>query len=144
MQETQIPHSAIGSLAYTVAMLLSGGAGGGLLLHFLNRRRVALESEANAAKTKAEARHLDSETIDRAYDRIDELHGIIDELRAQQDHDRLELMRMSRLEYEVSEQRRQIAQQDIELKLADQQIKKLKGFIDAKGYKLSELDGPKS
>lgn len=142
MQEA--PHSAIGSLAYTLAMLLSGGAGTGVLLHLLNRRRVNAESEANAAKVKAEARHLDSETIDRAYERIDELHGIIDELRAQQDEDRLELLRMSRLEYESQLQRKQLEQQDIELRLAEQQIKKMKGFIDAKGFRLSDLDEPKA
>lgn len=144
MQETQIPHSAIGSLAYTIAMLLSGSAGTGLLLHVLNRRRQNIESEANAAKAKAEARHLDSETIDRAYERIDAMHEIIDELRAEQDKDRLELLRLSRLEYESQQQRKQLEQQDIELRLAEQQIKKMKGFIDAKGFKLSDLDEPKA
>lgn len=144
MQEAPVPHSAIGSLAYTVAMLLSGSAGTGILLHLLNRRRVNSESEANAVKAKAEARHLESEIIDRAYDRIDDLHAIIDELRAQQDKDRLELLRMSRLEFEFQEQRRQLAQQMIELQLQDKQIKKMKGLIDAKGLKLSDLDEPQS
>lgn len=143
MQETQIPHSAIGSLAYTIAMLLSGGAGGGLLLHFLNRRRQNLESEANAAKAKAEARKLDSETIDRAYDRIEELHGIIDELRAQQEKDRLEMLRLSQVEYVSSQQRSQLERQMIELDLADKQIKRMKGILDARGIKLSDFDEPK-
>lgn len=144
MQETNvIPHS-VGQVLYTIAMLLSGGTAGGVLLHLLNRRWLNIESEARAAKTKAEARHLDSETIDKAYERIDELHAIIDELRAERERDRLELLRTSHLEYVSEQQRKQIDQQRIELDLADQQMKKLKGFIDAKGLKPSELDEPKS
>jgi hypothetical protein len=37
--------------------------------------------EANAAKTEAEARKLDGETVDRAYDRIDELVAVNYQLR---------------------------------------------------------------
>ena len=138
-----IPHSLVGQVVYTATLLLSGTTVGGLIIHLLNRRRQNLESEANAAKAKAEARHLDSETIDRAYERIADLNDIIDELRAQQDKDRLELLRVSRLEYESQQQRRQIEQQEIELELSDKQIKRMKGFLDAKGLKLSDLDEPK-
>ncbi|HEX7333421.1 MAG TPA: hypothetical protein VF290_18095 [Pyrinomonadaceae bacterium] len=144
MQDTNaIPHS-VGQVVYTIIVLLSGGTAGGVLLHFLNRRWLGIESEARAAKTKAEARHLDSETIDKAYERIDELHAIIDELRAEREKDRLELLRMSHLEYFSEQQKKQLEQQRIELDLADQQMKKLKGFIDAKGLKPSDLDEPKS
>lgn len=145
MQDTNaIPHSAVGQLLYTLVVLLSGGAGGSLILHLLNRRRINTESAAQAEKIKAEARHLDSETVNRAYDRIEELHAIIDELRAEKETDRLELLRMSHLEYVSEQQKKQLEQQRIELDLSDQQMKKLKGFIDAKGLKPSELDEPKS
>lgn len=144
MQDTNaIPHS-LGQVVYTIIVLLSGGTAGGVLLHLLNRRWLGIESEARAAKTKAEARHLDSETIDRAYERIDELHAIIDELRGQQERDRLELLRMSHLEYISEQQKRQLELQEIDLKLANEQMKRLKGFIDSKGLKPSELDEPKS
>lgn len=144
MQGTNaIPHS-VGEIFYTIIVFLSGSAGGTVIQHLLTRRKVTLEAEANAAKVKAEARHLDSETIDKAYERIDQLHEIIDELRAQQERDRLEILRMSSLEYISVQQKRQIEQQEIELRLAEQQIKKMKGFIDAKGLKPSDLDEPKS
>lgn len=145
MQETNtIPHSALGQMLYTLVVLLSGGAGGSLILHLLNRRRINSESAAQAEKTKAEARHLDSETVNRAYDRIEELHTIIDELRAEKEKDRLELLRMSHLEYISEQQKRQLELQEIDLKLANEQMKRLKGFIDSKGLKPSELDEPKS
>lgn len=143
MQETNsIPHSVFGEVLYTIAMLLSGGVGGSVIGHLLNRRRINLESEARAAKTKAEARHLDSETIDRAYERIEELHEIIDELRAQQERDRLELLRMSHMEYLNRQQKSEIERQKIELDLSDRQMKKLKGILDAKGIKPSDFDEP--
>lgn len=144
MQETNaIPHS-VGQVVYTIIVLLSGGTAGGVLLHLLNRRWLGIESEARAAKTKAEARHLDSETIDKAYERIDELHAIIDELRAEREKDRLELLRMSRLEYESEQQRRQLSQQDLELESYENQMKRMKAILDLKGIKISDFDEPKS
>lgn len=143
MQETNaIPHS-VGQVVYTIIVLLSGGTAGGVLLHLLNRRWLGIESEARAAKTKAEARHLDSETIDKAYERIDELHAIIDELRAEREKDRLELLRMSRLEYESEQQRRQLSQQDLELESYENQMKRMKAILDLKGIKISDFDEPK-
>lgn len=114
-----------------------------MLQFLLNRRRVNLETEANAAKVKAEARHLDSETIDKAYERIEQLHEIVDQLRAQQEKDRLEILRMSHQEYLGQQVRQQLDQREIELKLAEQQIKKMNGFIHAKGFNLSDLDQQK-
>lgn len=144
MQDTNaIPHS-VGQVVYTIIVLLSGGTAGGVLLHLLNRRWLGIESEARAAKTKAEARHLDSATIDKAYERIDELHAIIDELRAEREKDRLELLRMSHLEYMSEQQKRQLELREIDLKLANEQMKRLKGFIDSKGLKPSEMDEPQS
>lgn len=144
MQENLVPHSIVGQVLYTLATFLSGSVGGSLLLHFLNRRWQNSESEARAAKAKAEARHLDSETIDRAYERIDELHDIVDELRAQQEKDRLEILRMSHIEYISERQQSQLEQQRIELDLADRQIKRIKGLLDAHQIKLSELDEPRN
>jgi hypothetical protein len=138
-----IPHSLVGQIIYAITLLLSGTTVGGLLLHLLSRRRLNAESEARAAKEKAEARRLDSETIDRAYERIDELHDIVDELRAAHDRDRLELLRMSQLEYISQQQRAQLDQQDIELKLSDEQLKRINGLLHAHGIRLSELDEPK-
>lgn len=144
MQEASpIPHSLVGQIIYAVTLLLSGTTVGGLIIHLLNRRRLNTESEAQAAKAKAEARKLDSETINQAYDRIEELHEIIDQLRAKQETDRLEILRLSQVEYISAQQHSQLEQQRIELGLADQQIKKMKGFLDAKGLKLSDLDEPR-
>ena len=143
MQETNaIPHS-VGQVVYALVVFFSGSAGGGLLIHLLGRRRLNLESEANAAKAKAEARHLDSETIDKAYERIEQLHDIIDELRAQQERDRLEILRMSHVEYISQQQRAEIERCRIELELGDKQMKRLKGLLDAHGIRPSDLDAPK-
>lgn len=140
MQESPVPHSAVSSIAYWLVTFLSGGAGGGVLAHLLSRRRANLESEANVAKARAEARHLDSETIDRAYDRIDELHDIVDELRGAREKDRLEILRLSQVEYLGAQMREQLERQKIELQLADEQLKRVKGLLDAHGIKLSDLD----
>jgi hypothetical protein len=60
-------------------------AAGGYLGSWLqNRRKLRPELkilDANAAKTEAEARKLDGETVDRAYDRIDELVKVNYQLR---------------------------------------------------------------
>lgn len=140
MQEANaIPHS-VGQAIYTVVVFLSGTAGGTLIQHLLLRRKLNLEGEANAAKAKAEARHLDSETIDKAYERIEQLHEIIDQLRAHQEKDRLEMLRLSNVEYLSEQQKNRIAQMEVELTLAEQQIKKMNGFIHAKGLHMSDLD----
>src|SRR5678815_5671318 len=83
---------------------------------FQNRKRLKPELknlDANAAKTEAEARKLDGETVDRAYDRIDELVVVNFQLR----QDCLALQK-------------QLDMADIRDKFNDGQRRKMKALLD--------------
>jgi len=80
------PHAVLDFL-YALAIPLAGGLGA-LFQWLLNRKKIKPEVsilEASAEKTRAEARKLDGETINLAWDRIDELIEINFELRKQLD-----------------------------------------------------------
>lgn len=94
-----------------------------------NRKKLKPELsilEANAEKTRAEARKLDGETIDRAHDRIDELVIVNFQLR----QDCLALQK-------------QVDMADIRDRHNEEQRKKMKALLDFHGIKYSEFDGPK-
>lgn len=97
---------------------------------FHNRKKLKPEVsilEANAEKTRAEARRLDSETIDLAHDRIDELVVVNFQLR----QDCLELQK-------------KVDMAEIRDRFNDQQKRKLKALLDIHSIKYSEFDEPKS
>lgn len=85
MQQSPSP-SALSTLQYVfgaLAVFLSGTLGA-LITWFLQRPKIKPEVDllqAQADKTRAEMRSLDGQTLDRAYDRIDELHEICERLR---------------------------------------------------------------
>lgn len=83
--------------------------------------------EANAEKTRAEARKLDGETIDRAHDRIDELVIVNFQLR----QDCLALQK-------------RVDMAEIRERFNEQQKRKMKALLDIHGIKYSEFDEPKS
>jgi hypothetical protein len=95
-----------------------------------NRKKLKPELkilDANAAKTEAEARKLDGETVDRAYDRIDELVMVNYQLR----QDCLALQR-------------KVDMSEIRDRFNDGQRRKMKALLDIHGIKYSEFDEPKS
>jgi uncharacterized membrane protein YheB (UPF0754 family) len=85
----QIPPSSSSSVEQTILELAKFIASGivGSFLTWLNlRKKLNPESqqiEASTAKTYAEARHLNGETLKDAYDRIEELYIIADSQRTQ-------------------------------------------------------------
>lgn len=85
----QTPHPSSTGLEQTVLELAKAVASGlvGAFLTWLNfRKKLKPEIqviEATAAKTYAEARHLNGETLGNAYERIEELYIIADQQRVQ-------------------------------------------------------------
>lgn len=83
------PSSSPGAVEQTILELAKVVASGliGSFLTYLNlRKKIKPEIqviEATAAKTYAEARHLNGETLKDAYDRIEELYVIADSQRTQ-------------------------------------------------------------
>jgi hypothetical protein len=103
-------------------------AGGYFSSWVQNRKRLKPELkilDANAAKTEAEARKLDGETVDRAYDRIDELVKVNYQLR----QDCLDLQKKVDLA-------------DLRDNFNAEQRKKMKALLDIHGIKYSEFDAP--
>lgn len=82
---------------------------------------------ANAEKTRAEARRIDGEILDRAHDRIDELAAVNYQLR----QDCLALQK-------------KVDMGDIRDKFNEGQRKKMKALLDVHGIKYSEFDEPQS
>lgn len=112
-----------------LAVPLAGGVGY-LLSWFRNRERQKPEIsilEANAAKTEAEARKLDGETVDRAYDRIDEL--VIVNFQLRQD---------------CLAQQKKLDMAEIRDRFNEEQRRKMKALLDIHGIKYNEFDEPKS
>lgn len=81
------PSSSSGAVEQTIlelARVLAGGLIGSILTYLNLRKKIKPEIqviEATAAKTYAEARHLNGETLKDAYDRIEELYVIADSQR---------------------------------------------------------------
>lgn len=107
------------------------GAVLGALAHWIfNRWKQRPETsilEATAEKTRAEARRLDSETINSAHDRIDELVAVNYQLRK-----------------DCLAMQKKIDMADIRDKFNDEQRRKMKALLDVHGIKYSEFDEPKS
>lgn len=107
---------------YALAIPIAGGIGV-LVTWFLNRKKRIGEvqfNEAGIEKTRAEARHLHGETLNLAWERIDELQVVNSKLR---------------MELDLCE---------IRGRFNEQQQKKLKALLDVHGIKYSEFDEPKT
>lgn len=101
----QIPaapqQSIVGYVLAALAILFGGGAIGSVFTALLNksvRRAEAVEKMANADKARAEGRHFDGESLDKAWERVDGLMEYIDELRA----DLVEIRKQKDVEERVS------------------------------------------
>lgn len=127
MQETS-SHALLDLLKNLQAPI---GAVLGVLGHWLfNRWKQKPELsilEANAEKTRAEARKLDGETINLAHDRIDELVMVNFQLR----QDCLALQKRVDLA-------------DLRDNFNAEQRKRMKALLDIHGIKYSEFDEPKA
>ena len=111
-----------------LAIPLAGGVGY-LVSWFRNRGKAKPERsilEATAVKTLAEAKKLDGETLDLAYDRIDEL-----------------LIINYRLREDLLELKKQIDMGEIRDSFNEKQRKRMKALLDVHGIKYSEFDEPK-
>jgi len=126
MQQT--PPSSLTGLEYvliSIVTVLAGGIGS-LLTWLVNRRKVKPEItviEASAEKVRAEARRLDSDTIGAAYARLDELWEIAENQRIQ--------IRQLGMDSD---------KKTIEVELLEDELKWLKGVINAADIKLSDYD----
>src|SRR5688572_10404194 len=118
--------AALEQTALELAKALASGIIGSLLMWLNLRKKLKPEIqviEATAAKTYAEARHLNGETLGDAYDRIEELYVIADNQRTQ----------ISRLQLDNDKQA-------MELQFQESELKWLKGVLDAAEVKLSDYD----
>jgi hypothetical protein len=124
----QTPSSSTG-LEQTVielAKVIASGIVGSLLTWLNLRKKLKPEIqaiEASTAKTYAEARHLNGETLGDAYDRIEELFVIADQQR----------IHLSRLQLDNDKKA-------MELEFQEGELKWVKGVLDAAGVKLSDYD----
>lgn len=120
------PSGAVEQTILELAKFLASGIIGSLLTWLNLRKKLKPEIqviEATAAKTYAEARHLNGETLKDAYDRIEELFVIADSQRTQ-----------------ISRLQRNNDKQAMELQFQEHEIKWLKGVLDAAEVKLSDYD----
>lgn len=121
---------------YLLASFIGGGGAFKLLTLWLNRKKVPAEiheTSARTDKTRAEARKINAEAdaelnaiIERLHVRIDQMQLGVDEIRSERD-----------------EFQRRLDLQGIELKMRDEQVKRLMGVISARGIHLSDYDTPK-
>jgi hypothetical protein len=124
--QTQPSSSGLEQLFIEVAKFLGTGGLVGFLTWLTMRKKVKPEiqlTEATAAKTYAEARHIDGETLNDAYKRIEELYVIADGQRTQ----------ISRLQMECDKR-------GMELEFQETELKWLKGVMHAAGVNLSDYD----
>lgn len=86
MQIPPIPSSSYEQTILELAKFVASGVVGSVLTYLNLRKKLKPEIqviEATAAKTYAEARHLNGETLGNAYERIEELFVIVSSQRTQ-------------------------------------------------------------
>lgn len=124
--QTQPSSTGIEQTLLELARLIASGIAGSLLTWLNLRKKLKPEIQqidAVTAKTYAEARQIDGETLGDAFKRIEELYVICDGQRTQ----------ISRLQLDSDKKTMELEFQEVELKW-------LKGVLDAAGVKLSDYD----
>lgn len=125
----QTPPSSPTGLEQTVIELarnFGSGIVGAIIAWLTFRKKLKPEIQqidAVTAKTYAEARHIDGETLGDAYKRIEELYVICDGQRTQ----------LSRLQLDNDKKA-------MELEFQEAELKWLKGVLDAAQVRLSDYD----
>jgi len=118
-----------------LAAFVGGGGAFKLLTLWLSRKKLPAEiheSLARTDKTRAEARKINAQATSELDEIIERLHIRVDEMQLKVDE-----VRDDRDQYKL-----RCELQQIELKMRDDDIKKLKGILDAKGIKPSDFDEP--
>lgn len=126
MFQTNSSSAATLQTVLELAKIVAGGVVGAFLQWLNLRKKLRPEIqqiEAETAKTYAEARHLNGETLGNAYERIEELYVIADQQRIQ----------ISRLQLDNDKK-------TMELEFQESELKWLKGVLDAAQVKLSDYD----
>lgn len=126
MLQTNSSSAATLQTVLELAKIVAGGVVGAFLQWLNLRKKLRPEIqqiEAETAKTYAEARHLNGETLGNAYERIEELYVIADQQRIQ----------ISRLQLDNDKKA-------MELEFQESELKWLKGVLDAAQVKLSDYD----
>lgn len=124
--QSSSPLSDWGQVLAEIAKFLGSGSVATLATWLLMRRKTKAEvqaTDADAARNWAEARQLDSKTVNEAYDRIEELWNISDAQREQ-----IRTLSMAR------------DKQIIEIELLEDELKWLKGVMAVANVKLSDYD----
>lgn len=138
MQAPQPPTSSsvLNYAIYAVAVILSGTGIGSIIKLLVDWRKPKAEVEsihATAEKTRAEARQLDGSTIDRAYERINDLYKVIDALNDELNAERARTIHYEDLVYQVQSLESQMKEKRAEVLLYEEQQKRLKGILDSHG-----------
>jgi hypothetical protein len=119
-----------------LASFIGGGGAYKLFNVWLNRKKPQAEihlTDATADKTRAEARKIHAEADVQFNAIVERLHIRIEEMAAS-----AVKVREERDEYKLRNELQQI-----ELRMRDDQIKKMKGVLDMKGIRLSDFDEQK-
>lgn len=139
MQDPQPPTSsvALNYTLYVLAIILSGTGIGTIVKTLMDWRKPKAEVEsihATSEKTRAEGRSLDSSTIDRAYERIDDLYKLIDSLNKELQTERARTIHYEDLVYQVKTLQFQLDEKKTEILIYETQQKRMKGIMDAHGW----------
>lgn len=124
--QTQPSSTGIEQTLLELAKFIASGIAGSFLTWLNLRKKLRPEIQqidAITAKTYAEARHIDGETLGDAYKRIEELYIICDGQRTQ----------LSRLQLDNDKKA-------MELEFQEAELKWLKGVLDAAQVRLSDYD----
>jgi len=148
--ETTTPHSLAGQIISAIVLLLTGtGIGAGVINWLANRKRQkaeVVEISAQTVKVHAEARQLDSQTLIRASERIEELLDLNSALRDELTEANRQL---DNVQFDLRQMQIDMAQMQTRSELKDHMIEQLQAASKL-GVKLSDLpprtkagDGPK-
>lgn len=136
--ESPVPHT-LASQILAVLVLLATGSSVSAVIHWLvNRRKTKAETveiSAQTVKVHAEARQVDTETVIRASERIEELLELNATLRTEL----IEVnRRLDNADFDLRQARYEIAQMETRSKLREYMIEQLEA-ANALGVKLSDL-----
>lgn len=137
MQDNVHPSLSWMQIAFGIIASFIGGGGAYKLFNiWLNRKKPASEivvNEAQAVKTRAEARKIGADADVQFNQIIENLHKRIENMQMS-----VEKIRSERDQYKL-----RCDLQEIELFMSANDIKRMKGILDAHGIKLSKFDEPK-
>lgn len=111
------------SLVYSA---IAGGLGVGVIVKLIDSYVFRRNRAANAEKTAAEARRINLQTD------IEVSQSVV-----------RTTVKITQMQDTINQLQLKLGQREIELEMAQRDIKKLKGLLDVHGISFSEFDGPK-